>query len=276
MTNIIGAIAGDVIGSVYEWFNVKTEEEVSFFDSRCKPTDDSVLTCAVADWLLATSVGVSDEESRRILEEKLDEFGHAHPNAGYGHMFRDWLIKPIDMKEPLNSFGNGSGMRCSAVGFWAKSYKEVLDLAKKSAEVTHNHPEGIKGAQAIAACIYLARLNSTKEYIRERIGREFGYDLNRKIKDIAHVHKFDATCQVTVPEAIICFLESNSYEDAIRKAISIGGDSDTIACMAGGIAGAYYGVPAYIAEKTMSLLPNDLFNVVVDFEDKCNRNNFKN
>lgn len=278
MSNFIGGIAGDIIGSVYEWHNIADTDDIVFFKNGCRFTDDTVLTCAVAEWLLK-SEGTSKEESFDILVSLLKKYGKAHPYAGYGHMFRDWL----NAKEPkpIGSFGNGSGMRVSPVGFYAESEDECLELAKRSAEVTHDHPEGIKGAQAIALAIYMARRGDSKEYIKKTIEDKFEYNLNHDIEDYAtldgtkvvkRAHKFDATCQTTVPEAIVAFLKGESYEDCIRKAIIIGGDTDTIADMTGAIAGAYYGVPNWVSEKAMSNLTQDLYDAVKKFEARISEN----
>lgn len=269
MGNFLGAIAGDVIGSVYEWHNVTKRGGVQFFKQGYRFTDDTVLTCAVADWLMHDS-----EHSREGLAKRLKKYGNKHPYAGYGGMFRKWLNS--EGTEPFNSFGNGAGMRCSAVGYYANTYEEAKELAKKSAEVTHNHPEGIKGAQAISCAIWMARNKYNLGEIEARIEEDFGYDFNNRIDQLVEVdrngnvvsraHGFDATCQVTVPEAIIAAVDSVSFEDAIENAIFIGGDSDTIADMAGAIAGAYYGVPQWIQEKTLACLSEDLHKVVVEFE----------
>ncbi len=266
----MGGIAGDIIGSVYEWHNAKGTKDIEFFRIGCRATDDSVLSCAVAEWL------IDDRDATpEVLVEKLREFGNAFPYAGYGGMFRKWLA--ANKPKPMNSFGNGAGMRCSAVGYFAESEDEVLDLAKRSAEVTHNHPEGIKGAQAIALGVYMASTGNTKEEIKAKIEKVCGYDLSKGVTRlyclnddgdvIWRPHKFDATCQVTVPEAIIAFLSSKSYEDAIEKALLIGGDSDTIADMTGALAGAYYGVPQWIQYKVLELLPDKLSNTIFEFED---------
>ena len=273
---LIGAIAGDVIGSVYEWHNAKTKEEIQFFKKGCKFTDDTVLTCAVANWLMERSELQCDSEDlfeRHILIKNLKKFANAHPFAGYGGMFRKWFQE--NTNEPINSYGNGSGMRCSSVGYLCDTRNQIKEWAKVSAEVTHNHPEGIKGAQAISLAIWMASRGLSKEEIKSQISEEFEYDLNKNLNEIGqHVHKFDATCQVTVPEAIIAFLNSESYEDAIEKAILIGGDSDTIACMTGAIAGAYYGVPDYIVKVVMSYLTDDLAEVVVKFDDFINKKRY--
>ena len=270
MSNFIGGIAGDIIGSSYEWHNVKNVDVITLFNHYCRYTDDSVLTCAVAQWL------VEDEDhTTEHLARLLKTFGLAHPHAGYGHMFRDWLNK--EGYEPFGSMGNGSGMRVSPVGFYASSYEEAKELAKKSAEVTHNHAEGIKGAQAIACAIYMAKTGETKEDIKKKLEDDFGYDLGRHISSfvtvdedgnvVSRAHKFDATCPVTVPEAIIAFLKGTDYVGVIKLALTIGGDSDTIADMAGAIAGAYYGIPEWIVNKAKSYLSEDLLSAVMDFEN---------
>lgn len=276
MGNFIGGIAGDIIGSVYEWHNAMDSATVEFFKNGCRFTDDTVLTCAVASWLIK-SKGFDEKESLDILNGELLRFGKAYPNAGYGRMFRNWMNE--GGVKPMGSFGNGAGMRVSPVGYFANSEEECLKLAEWSAKVTHNHEEGIKGAQAIALAVYLARKGEVRPYIERRIEELFGYNLKHTIEDyveldegkvVSRAHKFDATCQTTVPEAIVAFLESESYVDAIHKAIMIGGDTDTIADMTGAIAGAYYGVPQYIVEAAMQRLPDLLFNVVDEFEREIN------
>ena len=255
---IIGAIIGDIVGSRFEWMNNRSTE-FDFLTEDNKFTDDTVMTCAVADWL------VNDSN----LAEELRTWANKYPKAGYGGKFRDWVFDK-NILPAYNSYGNGSAMRVSPVGFYATSFGEALELAKRSAEVTHNHPEGIKGAQAIASAIFFARAGRTKDEIKEIIEEWFGYDLNRKLDDIRPVYKFDATCQGSVSEAIIAFLESDDYESAIRLAISIGGDSDTIACMTGGIAAAYYGIPDEIVEKAYRYLKDDVKYSIDVFNCICN------
>lgn len=220
---MIGAIAGDIIGSVYEHRPIKTKD-FPLFDDRCTFTDDTVLTVAVAEAIL--SGGPYVDSVRRI--------GRRYPYAGYGGSFSRWLHS--DDSEPYNSWGNGSAMRVSPVGFAFSTENEVLRQARMTAEITHNHPEGIKGAQATALAIYLARTGRNKESNRARIRDLFAYDLDRTVDDIRPFYCFDISCQGTVPEAMIAFLDSNSYEDAVRNAISLGGDSDTLACITGGVA----------------------------------------
>ena len=240
--SFITAIIGDIAGSKYEWNNAKKREDIRFFKEGSRLTDDSVLTLAVADWLVCSNGSDAlneKEKNEKSLAKYLKKYATRYPYARYGRMFRKWAFDKYDF-QPFNSFGNGSGMRCSPVAYVAKTKEEVLELAKMSAEVTHNHEEGIKGAQAIALSIFMALNGSTKSEIKKEVEDRFGYNLDRKVNDIHWSHAFDATCQVTVPEAIIAFLESTDYESALENAIYIGGDSDTIACMAGAIAGAFY------------------------------------
>ena len=250
---MIGAIAGDIIGSVYEHRRIKTKE-FPLFDPRCRFTDDTVLTVAVADAILT---GQPYQQSLRVI-------GRRYPQAGYGGAFIQWLF--ADAPLPYESWGNGSAMRVSPVGFAFSTQEEVLEQARMSAEVSHSHPEGIKGAQATALAVFLARTGIGKEAIRTRVAERFGYDMNRSVDGIRPGYAFDVSCQGTAPEAIIAFLDSESYEDAIRNAVSLGGDSDTLACITGGIAEAYYGgVPEHIREDALKRLTPDLVAVVDDF-----------
>jgi ADP-ribosylglycohydrolase len=250
---MLGAIAGDIIGSSYEWHNTKSYN-FSLFTPQSSPTDDSTLTIAVADCIL----------HKKDYARTFKEYGQRYPRAGYGGMFIKWLGSKDT--SPYNSFGNGSAMRVSPVGFAFNTLGEVLFHAEKSAAVTHNHPEGIKGAQAIASSIFLARSGRGKQDIRNYVEKTFGYDLNQTLDEIRPTYEFDETCQGSVPQAIIAFLESNDYEDAIRKAISLGGDSDTIGCMTGGIAQAYYKViPNYIVTKVRELLEEEFLEIVDEF-----------
>lgn len=257
---IIGAIIGDIVGSRFE-FNNYRNTNFELFDRGSDFTDDTVMTIAVADWLLS---GVS-------LANIMRDWAHEYPNRGYGGMFYAWLF-PLDEREmkAYNSFGNGAGMRVSPCGYYANSLEEALELAKQSAEVTHNHPEGIKGAQAIAAAIFLARQSKPKDYILRYIEQTFGYNLHRTCDEIRPNYEFDVTCQGSCPEAIIAFLESVDYESALRLAVSLGGDSDTIACMTGSIAAAYYGVPYWIEERVKELcLPPEMVEIINRFDAMC-------
>lgn len=253
---MIGAIAGDIIGSVYEHNAIKTKD-FPLFDRRCDFTDDTVLTVAVASAILT---GGSYLDSVR-------EIGQRHPNAGYGASFYNWLHS--SNVRPYNSWGNGSAMRVSPVGFAFSKEDEVLRHARMTAQITHNHPEGIKGAEATALAVFLARTQRDKSLIRNRITRSFGYDLDRTLDSIRPAYSFDVSCQGTVPEALIAFLESNSYEDAIRNAVSLEGDSDTLACITGGIAEAFYGeVPREIVSTVQQTLTEDLWEITEAFRDK--------
>jgi len=250
---MLGAIAGDIIGSRYEHHNIRSKE-FPLFDERCRFTDDTVHTVALAEALL----------SGRPYAELLKEYFRAYPDVGYGSRFRQWAGGPE--LAPYGSFGNGSAMRVSPVAWYFGDLGTVLTEAGKSAEATHNHPEGIKGAQAVAAAIFLARQQAGKVFIRRYIEKHFAYDLGRRLDAIRPSYRFDVTCQGSVPEAIIAFLESTDYEDAVRNSISLGGDSDTLACIAGSIAEAYYGgVPPAIAEKAWSYLDDRLVGVVRRF-----------
>jgi ADP-ribosylglycohydrolase len=253
---MLGAVAGDVIGSVYE-FNNTHRNDFELFTPESDFTDDTVLMIAVADCILH-----GKDYARTIWE-----YGNRYPDRGYGTRFQNWLGSK-DLK-PYNSFGNGSAMRVSPVGFAFDTLEETLDEAKRSAEVTHNHPEGVKGAQAVAAVIFLARRGESKPRIKEYVISTFGYDLNRTIDDIQPNYTFDERCQGSVPEAIIAFLESTDFEDAIRKAVTLGGDSDTIACITGAIAQAFYGrVPEHIAKESKKRLDSPLLRIVDEFNTR--------
>jgi ADP-ribosylglycohydrolase len=250
---MIGAIAGDIIGSVYEHRPIKTKA-FPLFDSRCRFTDDSVLTVAVADSVL----------TGRPYLESMRDIGRRYPDAGYGGAFIHWLHSHDP--RPYNSWGNGSAMRVSPVGFAFATEDDVLHQAQKTAEISHNHLEGIKGAQATALGVFLARTVHDKEKIRRQIGQRFDYDLDRTVDDIRPGYTFEISCQKTVPEAIIAFLDSQSYEDAVRNAVSLGGDGDTLACIAGAIAEAFYGaVPSRIRTKVKALLTPDLWAITENF-----------
>lgn len=250
---MLGAIAGDVIGSVHEYTNTKTKD-FPLIVKECFFTDDTVLTVAVADAILT---GRSYEECMRTL-------GRCYPNADYGGSFIQWLLE--DDPTPYNSWGNGSAMRVSPVGFAFDTEADVLREAEATAAVTHNHPEGIKGAQATALAILMARKGCDKEDIRTEIAQRFEYDLQRTVDTIRPVYSYDVSCQGTVPEAIIAFLDATSFEDAIRNAISLGGDADTLACITGGIAEAFYGsVPEDIADEMRKQLAPDLLEITDTF-----------
>lgn len=259
MKGIIGAICGDIIGSSREFRPQKTKD-FSLYDGYSTFTDDTVMTLAIASWL------IKDKSSKEVLISEIRKFGLKYPNAGYGGMFMNWLNQ--DNPEPYGSWANGSAMRVSPVSWVADSLEESQKLAKMSAIVTHNHPEGINGALATNDAIYLARNSFTKEKIKKHIEDNYRYDLNRKLDDIRPDYKFDVSCKGSVPESIICFLEAKDYEDTIRNAVSLGGDADTQAAIAGGIASAYWDVPSKIAARGIKRLDYNLLEVFLEFREK--------
>lgn len=256
---MLGALVGDIIGSVYEFYNTKSMD-FELFSPNTEFTDDSVMTLAVAKWLMKDETHSTD-----YLIRCMQELGNCHPNAGYGGRFCCWLEE--ENPQPYYSWGNGSGMRVSPVGLYAKTLDETLRLAAVTASVSHNHPEGVKGAQAIAASVFLAKEGKSKQDIKRYVEEAFGYNLHRTIAEIRPRYGFDVSCQGSVPEAIIAFLEGNTFEEVIRLAISIGGDSDTIGCMAGAIAACIYPIPEEIARRCDSVLTYDLRKIKDDFVD---------
>ena len=251
---MLGAIFGDIVGSVFE-FNNTNDYHFRLLSRRSKPTDDTYMTLAVAKSLMET-YGAEANTVRAALTKNMQDIGRRYPYVGYGGMFSQWLWEKNP--KPYNSFGNGSAMRVAAVGWLYQTMEETLYAAKLTAEVTHNHREGIKGAQAIAAAIFLARAGASKDDIRNFIRNNFGYNLSRTLDQIRPRYRFYETCQKSCPEAITAFLESESFEDAIRKAVSLGGDSDTIGCMAGAIAEAFFGMPEEYKEETLNRLNNPM------------------
>ena len=253
---IVGAIAGDIIGSVYEWERIKTKN-FPLFQEECSFTDDTVMTIAVADALISgTDIGGT-----------MRDWGKRYPYKGYGGMFARWLTSSDP--QPYHSYGNGAAMRASAAGCTRSTIEETLAEAERTALPTHDHPEGIKGAQATAVAIFLARTGRSKEEIKNEIEIRFHYDLNRTLDQIRPSYQFSETCQETVPEAIIAFLESTDVEDAIRNAVSLGGDSDTLACITGGIAAAYYReISPTIVDEVVKRLPGDMKEVLEKFSLK--------
>ena len=276
---MLGAIVGDIVGSVYEWNNIKTKDFPLFRDD-CFFTDDTVMTCAVAEAIM--NGGQKDD-----FIDAMKKYGRMYPNADYGARFNRWLM--TDNREPYNSFGNGSAMRVSPCAWVMDATtdelpSEVKRLAQLSAEVTHNHPEGVKGAMATSDAIFMCRyyfggycsdygqpINDhpieCKKRIKEYIEKEYGYNLSQSLDDIRPTYRFNETCQDTVPQAIIAFLESTDFEDAIRNAISLGGDSDTLAAITGSIAEAAYGIPDWIKEKAYSYLDEPLKDVLRRWEE---------
>ena len=256
---MLGAIVGDIVDSVYEFNNTK-DYNFHMVTPRSRFTDDTVMTLAVAEWLTEDKT-----HSESYLIKCMQELGRKYPNVGYGGTFRRWLYR----KNPktYNSWGNGSAMRVSPVGYFAHNLGETMELAKTSAEVTHHHPEGIKGAQAIASAIYLARQGKAKKDIQQYVSDTFDYDLDLTIDLIRPAYTFDVSCMGSVPEAIIAFLDGNDFEDTIRKAVSIGGDSDTFGAMAGSIAQAMYGMPKPLAGYCYECLTPELRSILDEFED---------
>ncbi|MDX2214558.1 MAG: ADP-ribosylglycohydrolase family protein [Oculatellaceae cyanobacterium bins.114] len=252
---MLGAIAGDMIGSVYE-FNNHRSKDFPLFSPPSTFTDDTILTVAVAEVVLNQGDYVAS--FRRYYQH------YPNPVGSYGARFIQWATSTHP--EPYNSWGNGSAMRVSPIGWVGQDLESVLQEAQRSAEVTHNHPEGVKGAQATAVAIFLGRTGHSKDEIRSFVETQFGYDLNRSLNDIRPVYTFNESCQETVPEAIIAFLESTDFEDAIRNAVSLGGDSDTLTCITGGIAEAFYGeVPEAIAQAVLERLDPPLRQITETF-----------
>lgn len=259
---MLGAIIGDVIGSPYEVGSHK-RKNFQLFEPSCRPTDDSIMTIAVG--CACAETDCSDEESfKQQVIEKMKYLGLMYPNAGYGDRFYKWMA--LDETEPYGSYGNGSAMRVSPCAWAAGSLKEAERLAQWSAEVTHNHPEAIKGAQAVAAAIFLARTGSSKEEIRQYIEEHY-YDLSFTLDEIRPGYDFDVSCEGSVPQAIVCFLEAEDFEDAIRNAISLGGDGDTQACIAGAIAEPYFGIPEELQEQVLEYLDETLQEYYAAYAD---------
>ena len=268
---MFGAVVGYTVGSVYEWHNIKYKiDEESMAVGRARFTDDSVMTCAVADGILRALRQLSDEwlaageESRAVIKSEivrsLKTYGRRFPRAGYGGSFRRWLAS--ESSEPYNSWGNGSAMRVSFAGWAARSLEEAEVLAELSAAVTHNHPEGVKGAKAVAGSIYLLRSGGTKEDVRQYAGRY--YDLGFTLDEIRAAYTFDVSCQGSVPQAIVAFLTGKSFADAVAEAISIGGDSDTIAAIAGSMAEVVYPIPTALKQRVAERLDDFLLQTLTD------------
>jgi ADP-ribosylglycohydrolase len=250
---MLGAMIGDTLGSSFDCYPMKTKK-FELLDNKSHFTDDTVMTVAVADSLMNEVPYV----------ESLQKWGRKYPRAGYGGWFRKWIYQ--DDPKPYNSFGNGSAMRCSSIGWLFDDEKSVLEEARKSADITHNHPEGIKGAQAVALGVMMGRKGSSKEKIKVKLESLFDYDLSQKLEQIIPSYAFDNTCQGSVPQAIIAFLESTDFEDAIRNSISLGGDADTQACITGSLAEAYYkSIPDEIASFVKWRIEDDLLAVLDQF-----------
>ena len=265
---MIGAILGDMIGSPYEFDRSPKTKEFPLFSKYSQFTDDSVMTVAVADALLS-AMGKTDDEIKAALVESMQKWGQKYPDAGYGGMFYRWLRSK--QPEPYGSYGNGSAMRVSAAGWLYDTMEETRHIARLTAEVTHNHPEGTKGAEATASAIFMARKGSNKEDIRAYIIQEFGYDLSRTCDQIRPTYHHVESCQQTVPEAITAFLEGTNFEDVIRTAVSLGGDCDTLTCIAGSMAEAFYGVPEELKTECRRRISPEMEDVLVRFDRERNR-----
>lgn len=270
---MFGAILGDMIGSPYEFDMGNKSKEFPLFSKRSTYTDDTVMTIAVAEAFLDDNLTMDENAIRQRLIESMHKYGKLFPNAGYGGRFGMWLF--LDGTEPYNSWGNGSAMRVSSVAWLFDDLGMVRLMARLSAEVTHNHPEGIKGAEATASAIFLARTGRSKAEIKTYIENEFGYDLSRTCDEIRPGYHHVESCQETVPEAITAFLEGESFEDVIRTAVSLGGDCDTLTCIAGSIAEGFYGVPEELKLECINRLPDnlrcvlDLFSASIYEKTEC-------
>lgn len=263
---MIGAILGDIIGSPYEFDRGNKTKEFPLFSENSAFTDDTVMTIAVAAAFLDVQPDASDEYIRQRIISEMRDFGVRYPYAGYGMSFSRWLT--CDNPQPYNSYGNGSAMRVSSVAWLYDNIDAVRRAARLSAEVTHNHPDGIKGAEATASAIFLARTGQSKESIRAYIESEFGYALSRTCDEIRPEYHHIESCMETVPEAITAFLEGSDFEDVIRMAVSLGGDCDTLTAIAGSIAEGFYGVPVHLKKECHRRLPSDLLDVLVKYENR--------
>ena len=265
---MIGTILGDIIGSPYEFDRGDKTKDFPLFSRRSGFTDDTVMTLAVAQGFLDAGLEADDETIRQNMIRSMRELAGRYPNAGYGGRFSWWITDPDP--RPYNSFGNGSAMRVSSAAWLFHDLDGVLRAARLSAEVTHNHPEGIKGAQATAAAIFLARTGHSKAEIKRYIEGTFQYDLSRTCDEIRPAYRHVESCQETVPEAITAFLEGEDFEDVIRTAVSLGGDCDTLTAIAGGIAEGFYGVPEELIKECLDRLPDDLREILKRFQTALN------
>ncbi len=262
---MFGAILGDIIGSPYEFDRGNKSKEFPLFSGESYFTDDTVMTVAVAEALMDCAPDSTDDEIRQKLVDSMQKYGKLYPNAGYGGRFMVWLN--LDPK-PYNSYGNGSAMRVSPVAWLYNDMETVRRMARLSADVTHNHPEGIKGAEATASAIFLARTGHSKAEIKVYMEQEFGYSLNRTCDEIRPAYFHVESCQETVPEAITAFLEGNDFEDVIRTAVSLGGDCDTLTAIAGSIAEGFYGISNELITECKKQLDDRLLGVVERFEKR--------
>lgn len=260
-----GAIFGDIIGSRFEFDRGPWTKDFELFTKRCDWTDDSVMTIAVMEALTNAGKDADAETIRTECVRSMQKWGRRYPNAGYGGSFIIWLH--VANPEPYNSFGNGSAMRVSGAGWLYDTVERTREVARATAEVSHNHPEGIKGAECTAAVMFLARTGATKEEIKEYVVREFGYDLTKTVDELRPLHEHVEWCQDSLPKALVSFFEGESYEDVVRNAISLGGDTDTLAAIAGAMADAMYGVPEEIKKAGMKYLEADMKETVQRFAE---------
>ncbi|WP_026653318.1 ADP-ribosylglycohydrolase family protein [Butyrivibrio proteoclasticus] len=263
-----GAILGDMVGAPYEFDRGNKSKDFEMWNRKVRFTDDTVMTIAVADAILTAGIDAEEKEIKKVLVEKMQQWGNRYPNSGYGGRFIHWLGSRNP--KPYGSYGNGSAMRVSSVGWFYDTLEKTRKVARWTAEVSHNHPEGIKGAEATASVIFMARHGATKEEIKEYVEKEFEYDLSRTCEEIRPGYYHDESCQKTVPEAITAFLEGEDFEDVIRTAISLGGDCDTLTCIAGGMAEAFYGIPVGMIQNTCDRLGEDMMKVLKEFDEQRN------
>ena len=272
-----GAILGDIIGSPYEFDRGEKTKEFDLFPTHARFTDDTVMTIAVAEALIGLGADADEEYVKADVVRFMRHWGRCYPRVGYGGLFHKWLV--TDDPQPYGSFGNGAAMRVSSVGWLYDSLSRTREVARWTAEVTHNHPDGVKGAETVASAIYLGRMGHSKEEIKDYITQEFGYDLTRTLDEIRPIYSMDATCPGSVPEAITAFFESTSMVDAIRGAVSLGGDTDTTACIAGSIAEAFYGCTDEEKRAVETRLPEEMLTVLAAFRmarEKQRRNHVDN
>ena len=260
---MLGAIIGDIVGSRFEFDRGDKSRDFELLTRRCKVTDDSVMTAAVAEALLGVGRDAGEEEVKAALITSMKKWGQKYPHAGYGARFIHWVLS--DDPKPYGSYGNGSGMRVSPAGWLYDSLERTREVARWTSEVTHNHPEGVKGAESVAAAVYLARNGASQDEIREYITNEFGYDLSRTLDEIRPDYHHVEDCMRTMPEAFECFLEADSYESTLRNVMYIGGDTDTLCAIAGAVAEAFWGVPEDVTELASRFIPDDIEDVYVRF-----------
>ena len=258
-----GAIIGDIVGSQFEFDRGNKSRDFELFSKECKFTDDTVMTVAVAEALLDAGKDADEKTIKEELIRSLKKWGKAYPRAGYGNRFKQWVL--TDKSEPYGSYGNGSAMRVSPAGWLYDSMERTREVARWTAEITHNHPEGVKGAESTAAAIFMARHGKSKKEIKECIVEEFNYDLSRTLDDIRPGYHHVESCQETVPEAITAFLEGVDFEDVVRGAVSLGGDCDTLTCIAASIGEAFFGIPEELKKETLKRIDPEMREIYENF-----------